>query len=76
MQIRSLREQTRMVRASTPAAIAPATNTASARAEGWLCMRMGRAGPSAGSQSIRNPPVTTERVRAHTKPIWRIVECQ
>ena len=45
------------------------TKDASARAEGWLRRKAGGAGPISGSQSMRNPPVMTERVRAQTRPI-------
>ena len=69
MQIKSSREQARMVRAAMPAAMASATKAASARAEGWLRRKAGVAGPLAGSQSMRNPPEMTERVRAQTRPI-------
>ena len=74
--MRLSRGTARMVRAVTPAAIAAVTNAASSKAEGWLRRKMGMASPRAGSQSIRNPPDMTERVRAQTRPIWCIVRRQ
>ena len=40
-------------------------------AEGWSLLRrkIGWTSPRERSQSLRNPPAMTERVRAHTRPI-------
>ncbi len=37
--------------------------------EGMVAQESGGAGPLSGSQSMRNPPVMTERVKAQTRPI-------
>jgi hypothetical protein len=75
MSFIALREQARMVRAAMPAVMAWRDGikherrryAASAWAEGWLRRKAGGAGPLSGSQSMRSPPVMTERV-GQTRP--------
>jgi hypothetical protein len=62
----SSRVHIRMMLAAKPVELASATKAASTIAEGWLRRKVGVVVPFTGSQSMRNPPERTDRVRAHS----------